>query len=224
MLGKNTNVMRCSTAHISELASIGDGCEIGHGAIIYPGVKIGDNVYIGAYAVIGAPPQHRGSYPAPLDGKHHQHGVRIAAGACVREYCTVHAGIVAPTMIAEDALVMAYSHVSHDTRIGKRATLSTASILGGFTLVGNDATLGQNVVTHPWRIIGQGAMVGLNSSVIKDVEPYQKVAGSPARLLGANAHLTGAHEWSNQLVSMEDWETYWDMLEVSKMLRERWSA
>jgi UDP-N-acetylglucosamine acyltransferase len=208
--------------YISPLATIGDDCEIGHGAIIYPGVEIGDNVYVGAYAVVGAPPQHRGSYPAPIDGRKHEQGVRIGAGACVREFCTVHAGIVAPTMIGEDALVMAYSHIAHDCRVGKRSTLSTGSTLGGFTLIGQDVTFGQGVVTHPWRVIGEGAMVGLNSSVVKDVEPFQKVAGSPARLLGANAHLIGSDTWSNDLLSMEVWEEYWDMLEVSKMLRGRW--
>jgi UDP-N-acetylglucosamine acyltransferase len=208
---------------ISPHAMIGDGCEIGHGAIIYAGVEIGDDCYIGAHAIIGAPAQHHGSYPAPLDGRKYEHGVRIGSGACVREFCTVHAGVVGPTMIGDDALIMAYSHVSHDSSVGKRSTLGTASILGGFTMIDERVTFGQAVVTHPWILIGEGAMVGLNSSVVKDVLPYQKVAGAPARLLGPNTHLLGADEWSEAALDEEAW-TRWSILNAAREdLRDEWA-
>ena len=207
---------------ISSEAQIGKNCEIGHGAIIYGNVRIGDDCYIGAHAIIGAPPQHRGSYPAPWHGKEHQHGVTIGSGVCLREFVTVHGGIVSPTRIEDDALVMAYSHVSHDSRVGNRSTLSTGSILGGFSLIDERVTLGQAVVTHPWIVIGEGAMVGLNSSVVKDVLPYQKVAGSPARLLGPNSHLLDVTEWSRAALGDKTWERFDELDATRDALREGW--
>ena len=215
--------MRHLAPVISRDAQIGENCEIGHGAIIYGNAIIGDDCYIGAHAIIGAPPQHDGSYPSPLDGMKHTQGVRIGSTACVREFVTVHGGVVSPTIIGDGALVMAYSHVSHDSRVGARSTLSTGSILGGFTLIDERVTFGQAVVTHPWIVVGEGAMIGLNSSVVKDVLPYQKVAGSPARLLGPNAHLLDVAEWSEAALSDDAWDRYATMTALRDALREGWS-
>jgi UDP-N-acetylglucosamine acyltransferase len=215
--------MRHLAPVISRHAVIGDGCEIGHGAIIYANVEIGDGCYIGAHAIIGAPPQHHGSYPAPLSGAKYEHGVKIGRGACVREFCAIHAGVVGPTMIGDGALVMAYSHVSHDSIVGGRATIGSASILGGFSMIDERVTFGQGVVTHPWIIVGEGAMVGLNSSVVKDVLPYQKVAGAPARLLGPNAHLFSADEWSEASLADETWTRWAALNDKRDKLREEWA-
>ena len=166
--------------------TIGEGCEIADTAILTGPLTIGDRVYIGAYAVIGAPAQHRGSYPCSLDSKHRAEGVTIGDGACVREFVQVHQGILRPTIVGGDSLLLAGAHIAHDSQLGRGVTMGSFSILGGFTIIDDEATFGQGVVTHPWIIIGERAMVGLNSSVVKDVDPFAKVAGSPARLLGSN--------------------------------------
>lgn len=203
--------------------TIGERCVISDGAVIHPNTIIGDEVYIGPYAIIGAPPQHHGSYPAPLRGKHHHKGIEIGSGSCIREFVTVHGGIVEPTRIGEGALVMAYSHVAHDCQLGDGVTLSTNSILGGFTVIDDEVTFGQGVITHPWIIVGESAMVGLNSSVVKDVMPYQKVAGAPARLLGPNTHRYADAEWSEMGLGAETWERWGDLLARREKWRSEWS-
>lgn len=167
---------------------IGENVTIEPYAIISGPCRIGDDAYIGAHAMIGGSPQHRGTYPSGTDAPIRHAGIIVKRGACIREYVSVHHGIVEETRIGEDALLMAGCHVAHDCQIGDRSTLGSFSILGGFTIIDQDVTFGQGVVTHPWAIIGEGAMVGLNSSVVKDVTPFAKVAGAPARVLGSNTH------------------------------------
>lgn len=165
---------------------IGENVTIEPYAVITGPCVIADHVYIGAHAMIGGSPQHRGSYPATMADPVRHSGVTIGERACVREYVQVHHGIVEETRIGADVLLMAGCHIAHDCQIGAGSTLGSFTILGGFTIIDCEVTFGQGVVTHPWVIVGEGAMVGLNSSVVKDVTPFAKVAGAPARLLGSN--------------------------------------
>ena len=189
---------------------IGDNVTIEPYAIISGPCVIHDDVYIGAHAMIGGSPQHRGSYPSGVSAPIRHAGVRIGKGACVREYVTVHHGIVEETRVGTDALLMAGCHVAHDSQIGARSTLGSFSILGGFTIIDEDVTFGQGVVTHPWALIGEGAMVGLNSSVVKDVTPFAKVAGAPARVLGSNRHRNPSlpHEYDELILGADVWDRW----------------
>lgn len=56
--------------------------------------------------------------------------------------------------------------------------------LKGDTVIGNDVWIGQNVVILPGVHIGDGAIIGANSVVGSDVEPYSKVVGNPAKMIG----------------------------------------
>ena len=194
------------TAIITGDVQIDTGVVVEPYAVITGSARIHRDAYIGAHAVIGAFAQSHGTYPAPITGERRAQGIIVGAGACVREFATVHQGLLRPTVIGGNALVMAYCHVSHDSVVGNDVTMSTTATLGGFTTIGAGATLGQHAVTHPWVVIGAGAMVGLNTSVIRDVDPFTKVAGAPARVLGANMHkLTGdtvPEVWLHDFVEM----------------------
>ena len=167
---------------------IGENVTIEPYAIINGPCRIDDDVYIGAHAVVGGSPQHRGSYPCGVDSPIRHAGVHVKRGACVREYVAIHHGIVEETRVGEDVLLMLGAHIGHDCQVGAGSTLGSYSLLGGFTIIDQDVTFGQGVVTHPWVIVGEAAMVGLNSSVLRDVTPFAKVAGAPARVLGSNRH------------------------------------
>ena len=172
------------------------GAHVENTAVLIGPCYIEKDAYIGHCAVIGSAPQHEGYYPYPKDGKVANAGVMINRHAVVREHCQVQQGILAPTMVCANALVMAGSHVSHDSVVGRWSVLATNTILGGHTMIAPNATFGQAVITHPWVIIGACAMISLNSSVIRDVLPFQKVAGSPAKLIGKNTGAGGdKKEW-----------------------------
>jgi virginiamycin A acetyltransferase len=51
----------------------------------------------------------------------------------------------------------------------------------GDTVVGNDVWLGRGATILPGVTIGDGAVVAARSVVTKDVQPYEIVAGNPAR-------------------------------------------
>jgi UDP-3-O-[3-hydroxymyristoyl] glucosamine N-acyltransferase len=103
--------------------------------------------------------------------------------------------------------------------------MGSFSILGGFTLIDDAATFGQGVVTHPWTIIGERAMVGLNSSVVKDVQPYAKVAGAPARLLGSNTSKDAAlpSDYSEDVLSDSVWERWARLEDQQASARDKWA-
>jgi len=50
-------------------------------------------------------------------------------------------------------------------------------------IIGNDVWVGANVYIAKGVTIGSGSVVASNSSVVKDVEPYSIVGGSPAKLI-----------------------------------------
>lgn len=174
------------TAIITGAVDIHETARVEPYAVITGPAQIGADAYIGAHAVIGAPAQHHGTYPSPLNGKHIAAGVVIGASACIREFSTVHQGLRQPTRVGNGSLIMAGCHIAHDCQLGACVTAGSYLALGGFTYIGDHVTFGQGCVVHPWVVIGEGAMIGLNTSVIRDVDPYHKIAGAPARNIGSN--------------------------------------
>lgn len=53
----------------------------------------------------------------------------------------------------------------------------------GDTVIGNDVWIGQNVTILPGVHIGDGSIIGANSVVGSNIEPYNIVAGNPAKVI-----------------------------------------
>ena len=53
----------------------------------------------------------------------------------------------------------------------------------GDTVIGNDVWIGQNVTILPGVHIGDGSIIGANSVVGINIEPYNIVAGNPAKVI-----------------------------------------
>lgn len=145
-------------------------------------IESGDNVYF--MCAIGGPPEDKSVVfsealldPAPT---------YVGKGNVFREYVTVHSGTKFCTVIGDDCLFMTKSHVGHDAQIGDRVTVSPSAMIGGFCIVEDDATIGMGAVIHQRVRIGRGAMVGMGAVVTKDVPPFAKVYGSPAKQHGFN--------------------------------------
>lgn len=185
---------------------IGDHVSIGAGTVIEPHVVIQSHTAIGPecrifqFASIGAVPQ-------ALKFSGEETYVKIGSRCTIREFVTVHRGTTEGgglTEVGDDCLLMAYTHVAHDCRIGKRVIFSNNATLAGHITVGDYATIGGLVAIHQFVKIGSYAFIGGKSAVVKDIPPYVIAAGDRAKLYGLNQVGLKRHNFSpNALVALK---------------------
>jgi len=182
-------------------AVLGPGSCIGPGAFVGPEVQLGANVRVGANAVLTGrltigddvriePCAVLGAEPQDLafdGGDGGDTGVVIGDRAWIREGVTVHRATRGgtDTVVGDDVLLMANSHVAHDCRVESGAILSNGVLLAGHVHVGPRALLSGNAVVHQFVRIGTLAIVGGASRVNRDVPPYAMLVGD-SRLRGLN--------------------------------------
>jgi len=178
---------------IHPTAIVGPGVELGTGNVIGPYVvllgpcRIGDDNWIGAHVVLGAPPEIRGhDHGAAWDGDLVGSGVEVGDRTTLREYTTVHSGSAHPTRVGSDCFIMNKVYIGHDGDIGDGVTMASTATLGGHVVVGDRANLGLGAIVHQRRVIGPGVMLGMGSVVTRDVPPFAKAFGNPARVQGVN--------------------------------------
>lgn len=78
------------------------------------------------------------------------------------------------------------SIVDHECIIGDGVHIMGSAYIAGRVKISNFASVGANATILPDLKIGEGAVIGAGSVVTKDVEPYNIVAGNPARFLKLN--------------------------------------
>jgi len=162
---------------------IGKGTRIGSHTVIDPYVTIGPDCEIFQHAAIGAVPQS-----VKFAGE--ETYVKIGQGSIIREFVTVHRGTGfggGVTEVGEENFIMAYSHIAHDCKTGRRVMMANNATLAGHITIGNYATIGGLVAIHQFVRIGDYAFVGGKSAVVKDVPPYVIAAGDRAQLHGLNS-------------------------------------
>lgn len=181
------------TNRIHTTAIVGPGVELGTGNVIGPYAvlmgpcRIGDGNWIGPYVTLGPPPEVAGhDHGAAWDGELVGYGVEVGDGTTLREYTTVHSGSSRPTRIGSGCYVMNRVYVGHDGDIGDEVTMASTVLLGGHVSVGDRANLGLGAMVHQRRVIGPGVMLGMGSVVTRDIPPFAKAYGNPARVEGAN--------------------------------------
>lgn len=167
--------------------SLGTGNTIASHVVIVGPVTIGNDNWIGTGVVIGAPPEVR-SWPHPEDALTPTSGNGIVIGDrnVVREYAQIHQGWRGITRIGNDVFIMNQSYVAHDCSVEDNATLASSVLLAGHVTVGAGANLGLGTSVHQYLYVGEGAMVGMASAITRNVPPFAKIYGNPARVHGAN--------------------------------------
>jgi UDP-N-acetylglucosamine acyltransferase len=179
--------------HVHPTAVVSDGVELGSRVVIGPHAvvlgpcRIGDDVQIGSGCVIGSPPELTSAVQnVAWAGELSHHGVEIDGGTIVRELCTVQQGSRAPTRIGAGCWLLSRTYVAHDCVLGDGVTTSAGVALGGHVQIGYGVNVGMNAAVHQHRVVGPGAMIGMSAAVTRDVPPFGKAYGVPARLHGAN--------------------------------------
>lgn len=182
---------------IGDHVSIGAGTQIMPHVVIDPYVEIGANCRIFQYAAIGAPPQ-------AVKFKDEETWVRIGSGCTIREFVTIHRGTATGgglTQIGDNCLLMAYTHVAHDCKVGSNVVMSNNATLAGHITIGDNASIGGLVAIHQFVRIGAYAFVGGKSAVVKDIPPYVLAAGDRATLHGLNQVGLKRHGFSDATIS-----------------------
>lgn len=175
------------TAVVSDQVELGTGVAIGPHAVVLGPCRIGDDVQIGPGCVIGTPPELTSARQnLAWAGDQDHHGVEIGAGTIVRELTTVQQGAFAPTRIGAGCWLLSRTYIAHDCVLGDCVTTSAGVALAGHVRIGYGATLGMNATVHQRRIVGPGVMVGMGAAVTRDLPPFAKAHGVPARVRGAN--------------------------------------
>ena len=184
------------SAQLAADVEVGPYAVIGRHVTIGAGTKIGSHAVIGDWTVIGANNQifHQTSVGAPpQDLKYHgeEAWTRIGDNNVVREFATIHRGTVTghgETVVGSNNMMMSYSHVAHDCRIGNGVVMANAATLAGHVTVEDNVILGGLVAVHQFSTIGTYAMVGGGTMVGLDIIPYTIATSGKrdAKLRGLN--------------------------------------
>lgn len=187
------------TAIVSPKAQIDDNVKIGPFTIIeddvhiHEGTEIISNAYIANGATIG---KNCLIFPGvvistkPQDLKYDNSPTKTVIGDNneIREYVTIHRGSQATgvTIVGNNNLIMAYSHIAHDCRIGDYNVLANVVQLAGHVHIEDWVVIGGVVKIHQFCKIGCHAMVGGDVKITKDIAPYTLVGENPPKVDGIN--------------------------------------
>src|SRR6478752_1568089 len=183
-------------------------------AVIHPSAEIGPYSQIGAEVVIGARTQLKGTIfmegpleigedntffpystvgvaPQDLKYKGERSRTRIGNRNQIREFVTIHRGTEGGgmlTSIDDDNLLMAYTHVAHDTHVGSHTVIGHGATLGGHVDVGDWAVVSAGSAVHQFCRIGRHCIIGGYSVITQDVLPFSTtVSPREVKVYAANA-------------------------------------
>ncbi|MDD5595255.1 MAG: acyl-ACP--UDP-N-acetylglucosamine O-acyltransferase [Candidatus Omnitrophica bacterium] len=166
---------------IGDTVEIAAGVKIGAHCVIEGNTSIGANCEIFSGAVLGSKPQD-------MKFKGEKTFLKIGANNIIREYCTFNPGTGegGKTVIGNNNLFMAYSHVAHDCAVGNNCVLANNGTLAGHVTIEDGAVVGGLVAIHQFVRMGKLSIVGGCSKVVQDIPPFSTCDGHPARVYGLN--------------------------------------
>ena len=196
---KDTKIEIDSTAFVDSRAQIGHGVKIEHGAFIGPeviiesGTKVGSNSVIKGKTKIGKnniffPSTFIGFEPQDLKYRGANTELIIGDNNTCRECVTINKATYEgeKTIIGNNNLLMAYTHIGHNCDIGNNTVLSNSVQVAGHVKIEDNAIIGGCLGIHQFVHIGYLAMVGGMTRVDRDVPSFTLAEGHPGRLRGLN--------------------------------------
>lgn len=163
---------------------LGENCELVSHLVLQGPTKIGSNNRFFPFSAIGLDPQDvsYGGEPTFLEVGDHN---------VIREYVTLNRGTKkggGTTRIGSHVLIMAYSHVGHDSLIGDHAMLANGATLAGHVTVEEWAVVGALCPVHQFVRIGAHSYIGGGTTITQDVLPFSKTsAARDTHAYGVNA-------------------------------------
>jgi UDP-N-acetylglucosamine acyltransferase len=182
------------SAKISRTAEIGPFCLVGEHVTIGERTQLLANVVVNGYTTIGTdsvvhPFASVGTPSQDRKAADEIAYTTIGNRTIIREYVSIHraTGPGETTSIGDDCLLLAYSHVAHNCRVGNDVTMSNLVQLAGHCVVEDHAGLGGMAGAHQGVRVGAHAFVGGMTKLVRDVPPFFLAEGNPAQVYGLNS-------------------------------------
>src|ERR1035441_5980687 len=182
-------------ARIADSADVGPYCIVGADVEIGARTRLMANLYLEGPTRIGEdnvffPFSSVGAASQDLKYRGERAETRIGDRNRIREFVTIHRGTQGGglvTSIGSDNLLMAYTHVAHDVRIGDHCILANGAALAGHVTVADWVDISPYSGVHQFCRIGRHAFIGPYSVVVQDVMPFSvTVSERPIKTFGAN--------------------------------------
>ncbi len=153
---------------VSAGVELGEGCELVSHVVLDGVTRVGAGCKVYSFAAIGV---------APQDLKYAGEPTRcdIGENTVIREYVTISRGTAGGggiTRVGANCLIMAYTHIGHDSSIGHHCILANGATLAGHVTVEDYASVGALCPVHQFCRIGRHAYIGGGTTITQDVLPY----------------------------------------------------
>ena len=147
---------------------LGEDCTLVSHVVLAGHTTLGRGNTVFSFACLGI---------APQDLKYADEPTRLTVGDgnSIREYVTISRGTTGgggETRVGSGCLIMAYTHIGHDSTIGNGCILANAATLAGHVIVEDYATVGALCPVHQFCRIGRYAYIGGGTTITQDVLPY----------------------------------------------------
>ena len=153
---------------VGENVVLGERCELISHVVLDGHLTLGADCKVHPFAALGISPQ---------DLKYKGEPTKLTIGdrTVIRESVTISRGTVGGggiTTVGTDCLIMAYSHIGHDSHIGNHCMLANVATLAGHVTVEDYAIVGACCPVHQHCRIGTYAYIGGGTTITQDVLPY----------------------------------------------------
>jgi UDP-N-acetylglucosamine acyltransferase len=167
-------------AQIPANCTVGPYCTIGANVVLGEDCELISHVVLDGHLTLGS--KNR-IYPfaclgvAPQDLKYAGEPTRCTLGDnnTIREYVTISRGTTGGgglTTVGNDCLIMAYTHIGHDSHIGNGCILANSATLAGHVIVEDYAVVGALCPVHQFCRIGKYSYIGGGTTITQNVLPY----------------------------------------------------
>ncbi|MHC4562654.1 MAG: UDP-3-O-(3-hydroxymyristoyl)glucosamine N-acyltransferase [Planctomycetota bacterium] len=188
-IGPNVTVERGATVgentvlypgvYVGEQARVGDDCILYANVTLYDHCVLHNRVTVHANSSIG----QDGFGYATHAGRHE----KIPAVGCVEleddveigACCSIDRATLGATIIGAGTKFSNHVSIGHGTKMGQHCLMVAQSGIAGSTMVGDYCVFAAQCGVVGHIRIGDGAQIGAQSGVVRDVEPGEKVLGSP---------------------------------------------
>ena len=147
---------------------LGEECELVSHVVLDGHLTAGSKNRFYSFACVGGSPQDLKYQGEPT-------GVVLGDENTVREGVTISRGTAGgggTTRVGSHCLIMAYTHIGHDSVIGDHCILANAATLAGHVIVEDYATVGALCPVHQYCRIGRYSYIGGGTTITQDVLPY----------------------------------------------------